>query len=260
MKLRDICWLWGHPEGRYNDEWGNTRVSRMTPMEGCLYLGVRNTYMVPVGWDVNMRQYNKSFTTLNEVGWECCKAATDPTMVDPIIAEAADFPNVKRIVFDDFAVYNGRNPIEMENLWKVKDRLQNNEVRPMEMWMTVYSCDLGHTEREDDFHREALKPFDGATMWTWGEELVPKIPEKWEIFKSMTEGKQRHIGVYLYDFGDRRDSDPTLIKPQLDWARERILEGEANGIVLHTNTMADLDLESYVEAIEWMEEHGDEEI
>ena len=49
MLLRDKFWLWGHPEGRYNGEFGNTGVSRMTPMEGCLYLGVHNTFMVPVG-------------------------------------------------------------------------------------------------------------------------------------------------------------------------------------------------------------------
>ena len=70
MKLRDKFWLWGHPEGRYNNEYGNTGISRMTPMEACLYLGVRNTFMVPVQRDVNRRQYNKSFKTLRQVGWE----------------------------------------------------------------------------------------------------------------------------------------------------------------------------------------------
>ena len=64
MKLRDKFWLWGHPEGCYNNMYGNTGISRMTPMEACLYLGVRNTFMVPDGQHenvkVNNRQYNKS--------------------------------------------------------------------------------------------------------------------------------------------------------------------------------------------------------
>ena len=38
MLLRDKFWLWGHPEGRYNNEFVNTQISRMTPVEGCLYL------------------------------------------------------------------------------------------------------------------------------------------------------------------------------------------------------------------------------
>ena len=47
----------------------------MTPMEGCLYLGIRNTFMVPDGWEIDRRKYNKSFTTLKGVAWECYNAA-----------------------------------------------------------------------------------------------------------------------------------------------------------------------------------------
>ncbi|MFA7637412.1 MAG: hypothetical protein WCX81_06585 [Monoglobales bacterium] len=260
MKLRDKFWLWGHPEGRYNDEFGNNRVSRMTPMEACLYLGVKNTYMVPVGWDINMRQYNKSFTTLHEVGWECCKASTDPALVEPILKEAADFPNVKRIVFDDFAVYNAKQSVDVGNLWKVKERLKNNEPQPMDMWMVVYTCDYGMDTAEDEAFVKFLEPFDGAIMWTWEEKDVPLIPEKWEIFKKMTPGKRRQFGCYLWNFGEKKEATGKAVKWQLDWYREKILAGEAEGVVLHTNTMADLDLEAYDAAIKWMNEHGDEEI
>ena len=104
MKLRDKFWLWGHPEGRYNNEYGNTQISRMTPMEACLYLGVRNTFMVPVQRDVNRRQYNKSFKTLRQVGWE----AFDMGGVEELIREAADFPNIGCVVYDDFVPVAGK--------------------------------------------------------------------------------------------------------------------------------------------------------
>ena len=35
---------------------------------------------------------------------------------------------------------------------------------------------------------------------------------------------------------------------------------EIEGVVMHTNTMADLDYEAYDVACAWMDEHGDEEI
>ena len=88
MLLREKFWLWGHPEGRYNhnaDNFGCNDVSRMTPMEACCYLGIRNTFMVPVGVDVNRRQYNKSFKTLRQVGWECFDACEKPELIDNII-------------------------------------------------------------------------------------------------------------------------------------------------------------------------------
>ena len=74
----------------------------MTPMEGCLYLGIHKTFMIPSGVEVNRRQYNKSFKTLSDVAWECCNAAEDPTVVEPIIQEAAEFSNISGAVFDDF--------------------------------------------------------------------------------------------------------------------------------------------------------------
>ena len=105
MLLRDKFWLWGHPEGRYNlnaDGFGCPDVSRMTPMEACLYLGISNTFMVPVEVDVNRRQYNKSFKTLKQVGWECFDAYKDPELIDQIVADAKEFPNISCIVVDDF--------------------------------------------------------------------------------------------------------------------------------------------------------------
>ena len=105
MLLRDKFWLWGHPEGCYNNSYGNTNASRMTPMEACLYLGIKNTFMVPDGEHknvtVNRRQYNKSFTTLKQVGWECREASVNPEAVPPFIEDARDFSNIGCLVFDE---------------------------------------------------------------------------------------------------------------------------------------------------------------
>ena len=142
MKLREKCWLWGHPEGCYNNMYGNDKVSRMTPMEFCLYLGIHNTFMVPDGEHrgvtVNRRQYNKAFKTLYGVGWECYDATANPEKIEPFIAEAADFPNINRVVLDDFQRGGKYKNIPIENLWKIHERLHNNEVRPLAMWMVLY--------------------------------------------------------------------------------------------------------------------------
>jgi hypothetical protein len=89
---------------------------------------------------------------------------------------------------------------------------------------------------------------------------VPLIPEKYEIFKKMTPTNRRMFGCYLYNFGENKQATGEAVKWQLDWYRERIIAGEAEGVVLHTNTMADLDFEAYDVACKWMEEHGEEDI
>ena len=269
MKLREKFWLWGHPEGRYNTEFGNTQISRMTPMEGCLYLGIRNTFMVPVGVDVNRRQYNKSFKTLRTVVWECYDAGNKPETVEPLIAEAADFSNISGVVFDDFQRGGAKQykQIPLENLWHVRERLHTGGVRPLNMWMVLYTHEFA-LDPEDPaskpYDEEAfpayVEPFDGIIMWTWCERDVNLIPEKFEAFKKLTEGKRRMAGCYLWNFGQKKPATGAAVKWQLDWWREKLLAGEIEGVVLHTNTMADLDLEAYDAAIAWMEAHGDEEI
>ncbi len=258
MLLRERFWLWGHPEGRYNNAFGNTGTSRMTPMEACLYLGVKNTFMVPVGVDVNRRQYNKSFKTLRQVGWECFDAGNDPSVVEPLIAEAADFPNIGCVVFDDFVRLALSKPVSVENLNKVKERLKTGGARPLDMWMVLYTCEFGRSDTVDADTMRYIEPFDGIIMWTWEEKDVPLIPEKYEIFKKMTPNNRRMFGCYLWNFGEKKPATREAVLWQLDFYREKILAGEAEGVVLHTNTMADLDLDAYDAAVEWMEKHGDE--
>lgn len=259
MLLRDRFWLWGHPEGCYNNEWGNTNASRMTPMEACLYLGIKKTFMVPVGIKVNRRQYNKAFKTLNEVAWECYTAGKNPEIIEPLISEAADFKNIGGVVFDDFVRGGEYKEIPLDNLWKIRERLHNNEVRPLDSWMVLYTREFGLDAAEDACFQPYLEPFDGIIMWTWEEKDVPLIPEKFEIFKKMTPNNRRMFGCYLYNFGEYKQATGKAVTWQLDWYRERIMAGEAEGVVLHTNTMADLDYEAYDAACEWMALHGDED-
>jgi len=269
MRLRDNFWLWGHPEGCYNNAYGNHKESRMTPMEACLYLGIRNAFMVPdgehTGVEVNHRQYYKSFSTLRGCGWECFGADKNPQKIEQLIQEAAEFPNVKTAVFDDFVLQAKRRQeageqVDAGKLWQIRERLHNNEVRPLDMWMVLYTQEFGLDAAEDAYNQKYLDPFDGIIMWTWKESDVPLIPEKYEIFKKMTPNNRRMFGCYLWNFGECKEATGKAVQWQLDWYREKIMAGEAEGVVLHTNTMADLDYEAYDAAIEWMNAHGDEEI
>lgn len=261
MLLRDRFWLWGHPEGRYNNnekDFGFSGTSRMTPMEACLYLGIRRTFMVPDHWEVNRRQYNKSFKTLREVAWECYDAGTDPQIIEPLIKEAGEFPNITGVVFDDFQRGGKYLEIPLQNLWEIRGRLHCNEVRSLNMWMVLYTSEFGVDPQQDADFTRYIEPFDGIIMWTWKESDVPLIPEKFEIFKQLTPNQRRMFGCYLYNFGEARQATAEAVRWQLDWYREKLLSSEAEGIVLHTNTMADQDFEAYDAAVQWMEAHGDE--
>jgi hypothetical protein len=213
-----------------------------------------------VGIGVNRRQYNKSFSTLNKVGWEIYAAGKDPSVIQPLIEEAKEFPNINCGVFDDFVRGGTYKTIPLENMYAVNRRLHDNGVRRLDMWMVLYTQEFGIDSESDAEFQPYIDPFDGIIMWTWKESDVPLIDEKFELFKKMTDGKRRMLGCYLYNFGESKQATGSAVKWQLDRYRELILSGEAEGVVLHTNTMADLDYEAYDVAVDWMREHGDERL
>ena len=195
-------------------------------MEVCLYLGVRNTFMVPVGINVNHRQYNKSFKTLRQVGWDCFEATESPEKLDELIGDAAEFPNIGCVVFDDFC------RIDTDNVMKYKKipiytfkalqyKVHNNGVRRLNSWMVLYTYEFGLNTEDDTSFQPFVDMFDGIIMWTWEEKDVPLIPEKFEIFRKMTQNNRRMFGCYLYNFGENKKATGDAVKWQLDWYREK---------------------------------------
>ena len=96
--------------------------------------------------------------------------------------------------------------------------------------------------------------------------VTPEVPGaddsayNFRVIRYPSIDTRKMFGCYLYNFGERKLATAKAVRWQLDFYREKILAGEAEGVVFHTNTMADLDYESYDAALEWMAIHGDEEV
>lgn len=171
-----------------------------------------------------------------------------------------EFPNITCVALDDFKNDDFHVARPISDLQNFMDRLHNNQPRRLDSWMILYTKQFGLDAADDADFQKYVDLFDGIIMWTWEEKDVTLIPEKFEIFKKMVENKRRMAGVYLYNFGEKKQATGKTVKWQLDFWHEKLVKGEIEGIVLHTNTMADLDYEAYDAAVEWMDAHGDEEI
>ena len=93
------------------------------------------------------------------------------------------------------------------------DTPHNNDVRPLDMWMVLYTFQFGVDEEKDKDFSRYIDPFDGIIMWTWEEKDVPLIPEKWEIFKKLTPNNRRMFGCYLYNFGEEKQATGEAFDP-----------------------------------------------
>ena len=251
-RLRDRLWIWGHPTNSLYGLFGLNESSSMSPMEGMCYLGAKNIFYVPMGLPTNRVQRNRAMESAREVGWTIENSA----MADAIIEQANMFPNIKRAIFDDFFNEENKNNNSLNyplaKLANLRNTLHTKGSHPLEMWMVLY------TKQFDRDISRFINEFDGISMWFWDESDVANFEERCKKFFELTPKQKRLIGCYLYDFGGNKQASAESVLYQLERNKEFVLHGDIEGVILHTNAVADLGYKAVEAAKLWILEHGDE--
>lgn len=262
-RLRDRFWIWGHPAGSHDNEWGMTGMhSRMTPAEGAYYLGVRNALMICYRNKPQppFDQETMALDPLREVIWSVVgdSASSNNTetlgYLDEIVRIAKDHPNIKGAIFDDFFCAGRENFYTPPVLNKMRNVLHNAPGGKLDMWAVVYDYQL------DTDIQKHVDEFDGITFWTWKQEDLQNFQQNLEKIRRIANGKKLLLGCYLYDYGAAREMSVENMALQLEWYAEAVRSGKADGVILLSNTVADLGFEAVEYARKWLAEHGDEEL
>ena len=114
----DRLWIWSHPVGVHDGidlGGGRKGKSRMTPVEGAAYLGVRNLYFIhfpnnpPIS---QFRQYALDFRPIKRVVWSLTGAGGDTSSEgrEETLRLAREFPNITGFVLDDFLHWSADSP------------------------------------------------------------------------------------------------------------------------------------------------------
>jgi hypothetical protein len=108
VRVRDRLWAWGHHEGSYNGTFGLPGTSRITPIEGATYLGLRNLIFIrylgkpAYPWD----QYAIPFRAMDRLMWSATGASgqTSAEERQRVLQLAKTMPNLRGLFLDDFFV------------------------------------------------------------------------------------------------------------------------------------------------------------
>jgi len=259
-KLRDRFWLWGHPAGAHDNLWNIKGNSRMTPAEGAYYLGVKKVFFVCFGgnprppWDQDAMAMDSMDEVVYSIVGDAGSEVNPETLghLDEVLRIAEKFPNTTGAVFDDFFGFGDREKIfTPEVLEKIRDKLH---AKNLKMWMAMYQANL------IEKNVPHLAQFDCISVCTWRGEDLPKYEEQIRQGKALIEGKKLYLVCYLYNYGEKREFKAEDMEYQFNLYAKLIREGVAEGVVLVSNTIADLGLEAVEYAKAWMKEHGDEPV
>lgn len=251
-ELRDRFWIWGHSANSLHGLFGIRRESNVSPFDGLRQLGARNLFYIPMLKPVDREGLSGQ---MQETSGKFAWSIENPEQAEQLFTLKRKYPKLQIGIYDDFLRpendTNNNTINSPESLRQLRKRMND---AGMELWMVFYERDL------DVDITPYLDSFDGITFWFWSQQQPEQYEAALSRFVSLTPGKRRMLGCYLYDFGRERSADAQLVIRELERGRELIRNGTAEGLILHTNAVGGMEEPGYDAAVQWMRENGDEKL
>lgn len=260
--LRDKMWMLGETPGSHHKvkTYNMPGVNTMTPMEGLEFFGVKNLCRMKMSSDGNMSYVDDALIkdekgvmeklSLSLTGAGERPIDADQDTLDEILEVGRREKRLVSAINDDF--FHGERPkiYTPQVLAKQREILHTAIDHPIEFWSVVY--ERSYLANEDVYAH--AKEFDLTTFWIWYGENIKDIKKYFEWGKSLTKEGRVILGIYMWDYGNGCPIPDDLMKFQLDFAYEKLVSGEAEGIMLHSSNNADIGLTATDITQEWLKE------
>lgn len=262
--IKDNFWLWGQSAGTHHAAYDNIYKlpgeNRMTPAQGCEYLGIPNCCRVVMGNHPTppFDDESREMANLKQVVWSivgsCGSVRNNVGLgdVDEVIRQAKMFPNVTGGVLDDFLNQARRDLFPLEKVVQLRNKLNTEVGRPMNLWVVMYD------EQLSDPVQPYLDVCDVITFWTWCGSNLVNLDSNMQRVIEMTPGKRRLAGCYMWDYGVSKPLDIAQMKYQCERYLSYIRKGWIEGIIFCSNCIADIGLDTVEWTRNWIREVGNE--
>ena len=262
---RDKFWMFG-VRAHQDDPWlgrgfENRRCtkSRITPAEGAFMLDIPNVLMIscdgePAPFSKDALGYMESFCRMDRVLWGCAgsggfRAGNEEKFV---LELAEKYPNLTGVFLDDIS-----SPVRaredkaqaMAEVVSMLDDVKNTlkaAAKPLDTYITWY------------WHEEPypglIDRVDGFSFWTWNSDDLPKLPERFEQVEKIYRNKKILIGIYMYDFYNRRPVTDEMMEFQCNYALSLLKQGRIDGIIIEANSVMGVGLPSEKWLRQWLSE------
>ena len=261
--LMEKFWLFGvrpHQDdvflrpGSYEDSCAHTYRyrSRITPGEGAAMLSAQNMIMVnckgePCPFGEDAYGYQESFYPMKKVFWSSTGSGGFRLgNEEKFICELAEkYPNVAGAYLDDLTSSvrrYGKEPSEL--LAEIREGL-DKAPRRLEIYTTWYWS--------DELYPEIEKYVDGFTFWARNEAEIRGLKTSFESIEERFKNRKKFLGIYLFNFRERKPISNELMDLQCNYALELIKEGRLDGMIFLGNSTMGAGVPSEIWLREWIE-------
>jgi len=238
----DLAEVWVNNISYLPDEYGvakaNLKLGLKPPITGIYNNWFKNCYRQPSPDEYE--KYAESFNPLRKVVWSLTEAGGryEKGELERIISLKKKYPNITGAIMDDFFIPEVYS-FTPEKISKIRERLHRNN---MELWTVLY-----HHQLELNVENY-LKEFDVITYWTWYGDNLISLEKDFEKFLRKTEGKEKMLGCYMWNYGNEKSLPLKLVEKQCNLGLKWMDEGKIEGIIFLASCICDLKLET----VEWV--------
>jgi hypothetical protein len=265
--LRDHLWMWGHDSGVYDGPKGpyNIPLSPDISMADAIrYMGIPNVCAIRRGKPE--AEYLRQFQPVKRVAWSLCmskkKGYEYQEFRRDVLGLRETLPNLTGYYLDDFFRFSDRPGFDrnderepapaglsMNELVSLREELGAGP-RPVELAVVLYTHQLCPAIRP------AMRHMDTVSLWIWDGSDIRKIGQNFERYRELVPDKPTRLGIYMWDFGGRKELDQGFMVKQLDYALGLYKARRIDGMIFHCTPLCNKGLAAVEYAKEWIARHG----
>ena len=264
--LRDRLWMWGHDSGAYDGPDGVYNIplsSSISMVDAIKSMDIPNVCVIR-GGDLPTKEYLKQFEEAKRFAWGMPYNDSSQAEKDFVFGLRETMPNLTGYFFDDFFTFGGTPEFDENSVDRfapahlsMEEMKQLNEEavaykRPLDLAVVLYTHQL------DSSIQSVMKYFDTVSLWIWEGDEIQKIEENFKKYRSLVPDKPTLLGIYMWDFGGKRELDQAFMIKQLDFAHRLYTEGQIEGLIFHCTPLVNKNLKAVDYARDWIAKHGND--
>jgi hypothetical protein len=265
--LQDRLWMWGHDPGAYDGPKGVYNIPLSAPMsmaEGIKSMGIPNVCVIRGG--TPNEEYRKQFKDVKRIAWNLSGGSNQSyyALKKYVFGLRDTTPNLTGYYLDDFfhigsAAQSDPNSevkpapasLSLEEMKKLHEETLAYK-RRLDLAVVLYTAQLCPAIKP------VMKFVDVVSLWIWAGNDIQKIETNFQKYRTLVPDKPTLLGIYMWDFGGKKELSAELMAKQLDYAYRLYKEGQIEGLIFHCTPLCNKGLAAVDYAREWIAKHGKE--
>ena len=259
--LRDRLWMWGHDSGVYDGPKGPYNIPLSAPIsmaEGIKSMGIPNVCVIREG--TPDEAYRQQFKDVKRIAWTLAMGSNPSYsgLKNYVFGLRDTLPNMTGYFLDDF--FHGKPQVEtdpapaalsMDEMKKLYEETMAYR-RRLDLVIVLYTSQIAPSIKP------VMKFVDVVSLWIWDGSDIQKIEDTFKKYRALVPDKRTLLGLYMWDFGGKKELSKEFMVNQLDYAYRLYKEGQIEGLIFHCTPLCNKGLAAVDYARGWIARHGHE--